>query len=58
MLREQAKKMNVKSLSSKDPDDTSVELRIAKAAITIFFLFVSAWTPYSTVALLSNFGYG
>ena len=49
--------MNVQSLSSnKDQASQSVEIRIAKAAFTIFFLFVCAWTPYAIVALIGAFG--
>lgn len=45
MLKEQAIKMNVVSLASnKDAAAKSVEIRIAKACFTIFFLFVCAWT--------------
>lgn len=45
MLKEQAKKMNVQSLSTnKDSAAQSVEIRIAKACFTIFFLFICAWT--------------
>jgi r-opsin len=57
MLKEQAKKMNVQSLSNnKENSSQSVEIRIAKAAFTIFFLFVCAWTPYAIVALTGAFG--
>lgn len=57
MLKEQAKKMNVASLvSNKDQAAQSVEIRIAKACFTIFFLFVCAWTPYAVVALIGAFG--
>ncbi|KZC05676.1 Opsin, blue-sensitive [Dufourea novaeangliae] len=56
MLREQAKKMNVKSLVSNQDKERSVEMRIAKVAFTIFFLFLLAWTPYATVALMGAFG--
>ena len=56
MLKEQAKKMNVQSLSNKDASSESVEIRIAKAAFTIFFLFVCAWTPYAIVGLIGAFG--
>lgn len=52
----QAKKMNVKSLVSNQDKERSVELRIAKVAFTIFFLFLLAWTPYATVALIGAFG--
>lgn len=42
-LRAQAKKMNVESLRSnqKGGGNTTAEVRIAKAAITICFLFVA-----------------
>lgn len=56
MLREQAKKMNVQSLSNKDSSAESVEMRIAKACFTIFFMYVCAWTPYAIVALVGAFG--
>lgn len=52
----QAKKMNVKSLAANKADDQSVEIRIAKVAITIFFMYVVSWTPYATVALIGTFG--
>lgn len=57
MLHEQAKKMNVKSLSANKEDaGKSVEIRIAKVAFTIFFLFICAWTPYAFVAMTGAFG--
>ncbi|XP_011878302.1 PREDICTED: opsin, blue-sensitive [Vollenhovia emeryi] len=56
MLRDQAKKMNVKSLVSNQDKERSVEMRIARAAFTIFFLFVLAWTPYAVVALTGAYG--
>lgn len=56
MLKDQAKKMNVASLSNKEEGAESVELRIAKACFTIFFLYVCAWTPYAIVALIGAFG--
>ncbi|XP_072947405.1 opsin-3 [Epargyreus clarus] len=57
MLKDQAKKMNVKSLASnKDDAGKSVEIRIAKVAFTIFFLFVCAWTPYAFVTMTGAFG--
>lgn len=56
-LREQAKKMNVDSLRSNQANaNQSAELRIAKAAITICFLFVASWTPYGVLALIGAFG--
>lgn len=56
MLRDQAKKMNVKSLVSNQDKERSVEVRIAKVAFTIFFLFLCAWTPYAVVAVIGAFG--
>lgn len=57
MLKDQAKKMNVKSLTAnKDDASKSVEIRIAKVAFTIFFLFVCAWTPYAFVTMTGAFG--
>nr|QWV42614.1 ultraviolet sensitive opsin [Nitops pallipennis] len=56
-LRDQAKKMNVESLrSNQNQNSESAELRIAKAAITVCFLFVASWTPYAVVALIGAFG--
>nr|BAQ54709.1 opsin, short-wavelength sensitive type [Sympetrum frequens] len=54
MLKEQAKRMNVKSLSQ--GDEKSAEIRIAKVAISIVFLFICGWTPYAIVALIGSFG--
>ncbi|XP_049547087.1 opsin, ultraviolet-sensitive-like isoform X2 [Anopheles darlingi] len=57
VLRDQAKKMNVESLrSNQNKNDSSVEIRIAKAAITVCFLFVASWTPYAVLALIGSFG--
>nr|BAF45422.1 blue-sensitive opsin precursor [Dianemobius nigrofasciatus] len=57
MLQEQARKMNVKSLqTNQDVAQKSVEIRIAKVAFTIFFLFLCSWTPYATVAMIGAFG--
>nr|ADN96745.1 blue-sensitive visual pigment [Dryas iulia] len=57
MLKEQAKKMNVKSLAANKEDaGKSVEIRIAKVAFTIFFLFVCSWTPYAFVTMTGAFG--
>ncbi|CAG9561253.1 unnamed protein product [Danaus chrysippus] len=56
-LREQAKKMNVESLrSNQNASAESAEIRIAKAALTVCFLFVSSWTPYGVMALIGAFG--
>ncbi|XP_077297014.1 opsin-3-like [Arctopsyche grandis] len=57
MLKEQAKKMNVKSLvANQDSANKSVEIRIAKVAFTIFFLFICSWTPYAIVTMTGAFG--
>ncbi|XP_063698456.1 opsin-3-like [Culicoides brevitarsis] len=57
LMRDQARKMNVTSLAAnKDMSATSVEIRIAKASFTIFFLFLMAWTPYGAVAMIGAFG--
>ncbi|XP_058797459.1 opsin, ultraviolet-sensitive isoform X2 [Phymastichus coffea] len=56
-LRAQAKKMNVESLrSGQKQQEQSAEVRIAKAAITVCFLFVAAWTPYGVMAMIGAFG--
>nr|BAQ54879.1 opsin, ultraviolet sensitive type [Anax parthenope] len=56
-LRDQAKKMNVDSLrSNQDANKMSAEVRIAKAAITVCFMFVVSWTPYAVLALIGSFG--
>ncbi|XP_003699784.2 ultraviolet-sensitive opsin [Megachile rotundata] len=56
-LREQAKKMNVDSLrSNANTSSQSAEIRIAKAAITICFLFILSWTPYGVMAMIGAFG--
>nr|ANN11831.1 ultraviolet wavelength sensitive opsin 2 [Chrysobothris lateralis]APY20575.1 ultraviolet sensitive opsin 2 [Chrysobothris lateralis] len=56
-LREQAKKMNVDSLrSNQQQQNQSTEIRIAKVAITICFLFVASWTPYAVMAMIGVFG--
>jgi r-opsin len=56
-LRAQAKKMNVASLrSNKEANETSAEVRIAKVALTLGALFLTAWTPYAFVALTACFG--
>lgn len=53
-MKEQAKKMGVKSLSAGD-EEKSAEVKIAKVAVTIFFLFLCAWTPYAVVCLVGVF---
>nr|BAM95293.1 UV-sensitive opsin [Anthocharis scolymus]BAP11273.1 UV-sensitive opsin [Byasa alcinous] len=56
-LREQAKKMNVDSLRSNQASGAeSAEIRIAKAALTVCFLYVASWTPYGVMSLIGAFG--
>nr|APY20682.1 ultraviolet sensitive opsin 1 [Xenos vesparum] len=56
-LKEQAKKMNVESLrSNQGSANSSVEIRIAKSAITMCGLFLASWTPYGIIALIGAFG--
>jgi len=51
-MREQAKKMGVKSLRNEEAQKTSAECRLAKVALTTVSLWFIAWTPY----LIINFG--
>nr|BAU71684.1 UV-sensitive opsin [Aquatica lateralis] len=56
-LRDQAKKMNVESLrSNQSLQSQSIEIKIAKVAIMVCFLFVASWTPYAVLALIGGFG--
>ncbi|XP_045596873.1 opsin, ultraviolet-sensitive [Procambarus clarkii] len=58
-MREQAKKMNVanlRSVGSHEDQEKSVEIRIAKVCMGLFFLFLISWTPYAVVALIAAFG--
>nr|ALH22350.1 UV-sensitive opsin [Photuris sp. 2 GJM-2015] len=56
-LRDQAKKMNVESLrSNQNLQSQSVEIKIAKVAIMVCFLFVASWTPYAVLSLIGAFG--
>jgi r-opsin len=49
--------MSVESLrSNQQQNQVSVEIRIAKAAVSICFLFVASWTPYAVMALIGAFG--
>jgi len=50
-MREQAKKMGVKSLRNEEAQKTSAECRLAKVALTTVSLWFIAWTPY----LIINF---
>ncbi|GBP19857.1 Opsin-2 [Eumeta japonica] len=49
--------MNVESLrANQGGASQSAEIRIAKAALTVCFLFVASWTPYGVMALIGAFG--
>lgn len=49
--------MNVESLrSNQNANAQSAEVRIAKAALTVCFLFVASWTPYGVMSLIGAFG--
>ncbi|XP_068232334.1 opsin, ultraviolet-sensitive-like isoform X2 [Palaemon carinicauda] len=56
----QAKKMNVESIrspaNSKEDQEKSAEIRIAKVCMGLFFMFLVSWTPYAVVALTGAFG--
>nr|QIW86029.1 opsin L18 [Neogonodactylus oerstedii] len=45
-MREQAKKMGIKSLRSEEAKKTSNECRLAKVALTTVSLWFMAWCPY------------
>nr|WIU64933.1 UVS opsin [Gonodactylaceus falcatus] len=58
-MKEQAKKMNVDNLrtvGTKEDQEKSAEIRIAKVCMGLFFMWFSAWTPYAIVALIGTFG--
>lgn len=48
-MRNQAKKMGVKSLRSEENQKTSVECRLAKVALMTVALWFIAWTPYFVI---------
>uniref|UniRef100_A0A2P2I0C0 Rhodopsin-like n=2 Tax=Hirondellea gigas TaxID=1518452 RepID=A0A2P2I0C0_9CRUS len=48
-MREQAKKMGVKSLRSEEAQNTSAECRLAKVALMTVSLWFIAWTPYTII---------
>nr|AUC64079.1 LWS opsin 2 [Neogonodactylus oerstedii]QIW86049.1 opsin L19 [Neogonodactylus oerstedii] len=45
-MRDQAKKMGVKSLRNEEAQKTSAECRLAKVALVTVSLWFMAWTPY------------
>lgn len=48
-MREQAKKMGVKSLRSEEAQKTSAECRLAKVALMTVSMWFIAWTPYMVI---------
>nr|XP_027226603.1 rhodopsin-like [Penaeus vannamei] len=48
-MREQAKKMGVKSLRSEEAQKTSAECRLCKVALMTVTLWFMAWTPYFVI---------
>ncbi|XP_011187685.2 opsin Rh2 [Zeugodacus cucurbitae] len=54
-MREQAKKMNVKSLRSSEDCDKSAEAKLAKVALTTISLWFMAWTPYLIICYCGLF---
>ncbi|ROT77765.1 rhodopsin [Penaeus vannamei] len=48
-MREQAKKMGVKSLRSEEAQKTSAECRLCKVALMTVTLWFVAWTPYFVI---------
>ena len=56
-MREQAKKMNVKSLRSSDDAEKSAEGKLAKVALVTITLWFVAWTPYTIINYMGLFKY-
>ncbi|XP_075146056.1 opsin Rh1-like [Haematobia irritans] len=56
-MREQAKKMNVKSLRSSEDAEKSAEGKLAKVALVTISLWFVAWTPYQVINTLGLFKY-
>lgn len=54
-MREQAKKMGVKSLRNEESQKTSAECRLAKVALTTVSLWFIAWTPYMVINMTGIF---
>lgn len=54
-MREQAKKMNVKSLRSSEDTEKSAEAKLAKVALTTISLWFAAWTPYLVICYYGLF---
>ncbi|XP_013114612.2 opsin Rh1 [Stomoxys calcitrans] len=56
-MREQAKKMNVKSLRSSEDAEKSAEGKLAKVALVTISLWFMAWTPYLIINTLGVWKY-
>nr|QOY43977.1 rhodopsin [Trichobius frequens] len=54
-MREQAKKMNVKSLRSSEDAEKSAEGKLAKVALVTISLWFMAWTPYTIINMMGLF---
>lgn len=54
-MREQAKKMNVKSLRSSEDAEKSAEGKLAKVALVTITLWFMAWTPYLVINCMGLF---
>lgn len=54
-MREQAKKMNVKSLRSSEDTEKSAEAKLAKVALVTISLWFTAWTPYLIINYMGLF---
>lgn len=48
-MREQAKKMNVKSLRSSEDVEKCAEAKLARVALTTIGMWFVAWTPYTII---------
>ena len=46
----------ISSRSNENKDADSAEVRIAKVAITNVCIWVLAWSPYATIAMMGQFG--
>ncbi|XP_045596786.1 rhodopsin [Procambarus clarkii] len=54
-MRDQAKKMGIKSLRNEEAQKTSAECRLAKIAMTTVALWFIAWTPYLLINWVGMF---
>lgn len=54
-MLQMAKKMKVDDIRA-NQEKTKADVRIAKIAMIIIFLYCLSWSPYATVALIAQFG--